>query len=86
MRKSSSERLGRLTSTAVDLNLSGVGREAIGRILGGDTALEGEATGGDVVLCEAELLERGAGSNLDLSGNNVDAGNFFGDGMLDLAA
>ena len=78
--------LGTLTSTAVDLDLSRVGREAIGRILGGDTALEGKAAGGDVILCEAELLERGSGGNLDLSGNDVDAGNFFGDGMLDLAA
>jgi hypothetical protein len=39
-----------------------------------------------VILREAELLERGSGGNLDLSGNDVDAGNFFGDGMLDLAA
>jgi hypothetical protein len=37
-----------------------------------------------VVLGEAELLEGSAGGDLDLCGDNVDAGDFFGDGVLDL--
>jgi hypothetical protein len=39
-----------------------------------------------VVLGEAELLKGSAGGDLDLCGDNVDAGDFFGDGVLDLTA
>ncbi|KMU86024.1 hypothetical protein CIHG_03555 [Coccidioides immitis H538.4] len=71
---------------AVDLDLAGVGLEALCGIFGGDAALDGEASGGDAVLGEAELLEGGAGGDLDLGGDDVDAGDLLGDGVLDLDA
>lgn len=74
------------TSTAVDLNAAGVRLEALGRVLGGDTALDGEPPGGDAVLGEAELGEGGAGGDLDLGGDDVDARDLLGDGVLDLDA
>jgi hypothetical protein len=46
--------------------------------------LEGEASCGDVVLGQTELLERSTGSNLDLCGHDVDTSNLLGDGVLDL--
>jgi hypothetical protein len=69
---------------AVDLNLSSIGGEAVGGIFGGDTALERKTTDGDVVLCQSELLERGASGDLDLRSNNIDTRDLFGDRMLDL--
>jgi hypothetical protein len=69
---------------SVDFNLSSVRREATGRVFGGDTALEGKAAGCNMVLCQAKLLERSTGSNLDLRCDNVDACNLLGDGMLNL--
>ena len=38
-----------------------------------------------MVLSQAELLEGGASGDLDLGGDDVDAGDFLGDGVLDLA-
>lgn len=69
---------------SVDLNLAGVRGEAVCRIFRGDTALEGKTTGGDVVLGQAKLLERGTRRNLDLRSDDVDAGDFLCDGVLDL--
>ena len=69
---------------AVDLNLSSVGRKALRGIFGRDAALEGEAAGRDVVLRETELLERCTSRDLDLRSDDVDARNFFRDGMFDL--
>jgi hypothetical protein len=74
------------TSRAVDLNLSSIRCEALSRVFGGDTALEGKAACGDVVLSQAELLERCTGCDLDLCGYDIDAGDFFGDSVLDLTA
>jgi hypothetical protein len=68
----------------VHLDLSGVGREAIGRVFGCDTALEGKAASRDVVLGQSELLEGGTCGDLDLCGHNIDARDLFGNGMLDL--
>lgn len=65
------------TSAAVDLDLSGIGLEVLGGIFGGDTALDGEAALGDGILRETKLGERGSCRNLDLSGNDVDAGDFL---------
>ena len=60
-------------SAAVDLNLSGVGLEALSGIFSGDTALDGESALGDVVLGETELGKSSTSGDLDLSGDNVDA-------------
>jgi hypothetical protein len=72
-------------SGTVDLDLARVWRKAIGGVLGGDTALDGEAAGRDGVLGEAELLERGTCGDLDLGGDEIDAGDLLGDGVLNLA-
>lgn len=72
------------TSRSVDLNLSGVWSEALSRILGGDAALDSEATGGDSVLCKTKLSKSSASGDLDLGCDNVNAGDLFSDGMLDL--
>ena len=74
------------TRRAVDLDLSGIRREALGGVFCGNSALEGEAAGRDVVLRETELLERGSSRDLDLRSDDVDARNFFRDGVLDLDA
>jgi hypothetical protein len=37
-----------------------------------------------VVLSQAKLLERCTSCNLDLCGDNVDTGDFLGNGVLDL--
>ena len=73
------------TRRAVDLNLSCVRLEALSRVLGGNTALDGETTSGDAVLGEAKLCERRTSCDLDLGSDNVNAGDFLGNGMLDLA-
>ena len=71
---------------AVDLDLARVGPEAVGRVLGGDAALHGEAADGDAVLGQVEVRQRGAGGHLDLRGHDVDARDLLGDGVLDLDA
>jgi hypothetical protein len=73
------------TCRTVHLDLAGIRREALGGVFCCDTALEGKASGGDVILSQTELLEGGAGGNLDLGGDDVDAGDFFSDSVLDLA-
>jgi hypothetical protein len=73
------------TCRAVHLDLSGVRSEALGGIFGSDTALNGETAGGNAVLRQSELGKRRTSSNLNLSSNNIDAGDFLGDGVLDLA-
>jgi hypothetical protein len=72
------------TSRAVHLNLSGIGCEALSGVFCGDSALEGEASCGNVVLGQAKLLKRCACCNLNLGRNNVDTGDLLGDGVLDL--
>ena len=73
------------TSRSIDLDLSRVRREAFGWVLGGNTALNSKAARGDLILRQAKLLQRRTSSNLNLSSNNVDARDFFGDCVLDLA-
>jgi hypothetical protein len=46
--------------------------------------LEGKATCGDVVLGQTELLKGSTRSNLDLCSDDIDTGDFLGDGVLDL--
>jgi hypothetical protein len=72
------------TSRAVDLNLAGIWCKALGGIFCGNTALEGKATCGDVVLGQTKLFEGSTSSNLDLCGDDIDTGDFLGDGVLDL--
>jgi hypothetical protein len=72
------------TSRSVNLNLSGIWCEALCWIFCSDTALEGKAACGDVVLGQTELLKRCTSSNLDLCGNDVDTSDFLSDGVLDL--
>jgi len=72
------------TGRAVHLDLSGIGREALSGVFCGDSALEGKASCGDVVLGQAKLLERCACCNLDLCRDDVDTGDLLGNSVLDL--
>jgi len=69
---------------SVDFNLTGIWSEALGGVLGGDTALDGETPGGDSVLGEAKLLQGGACGDLDLCRDDIDAGDLLRNGVLDL--
>jgi hypothetical protein len=60
-------------SAAVNLNFAGVGLEALRGVLGGDTALDSKAALSHGLLRETELRQSSASSDLDLSGNDVDA-------------
>lgn len=72
------------TSRPVDFNLTSVRLEAGRGILSGDTTLDSESSSVDVLLGQAKLLESHTSSNLDLSGDNVDTGDLFGNGVLNL--
>lgn len=72
------------TRRAVDLDLSSVGLEALGGILGGDSALDSETTSGNAVLGETKLAQSSTSGNLDLSSDDVDASDLLSDGVLDL--
>lgn len=69
----------------IHFDFSGIWGEPLCRVFGGNTTLKGKAAGRDVILRKAELLERRAGGDLDLSGYNVDTGDFLGNGVFDLA-
>jgi hypothetical protein len=73
------------TRRAVDLNLTCVWLETLGWILGGDTALDGETTSGDAILGKAKLCEGRTSCDLDLGCDDINTGDFLGDGVLDLA-
>ena len=72
------------TRGPIDLNLPGIGREAVGGVFGGDPALNGVASSRDAILGDAELLQRRPGGDLNLRRDDVDAGDLLGHGMLDL--
>lgn len=72
------------TSAAVNFNLASIGLEILGGILSGDTALDGETTGGDAVLGKTKLLKSSTSGDLDLGGDNVDPGDLLSNGVLDL--
>jgi len=74
------------TSRTVYLNLSGIWLEALRGVFGRDTALNSETTNGNTVLCKAKLFKRGSSSDLNLSGDNINTSNLFGDGVFDLTA
>ena len=69
---------------AVGQDAAGVGPEAVGRVFGGDAALEGGAPLADAILGEAELGQRAAGGDLDLGAHDVDVGGLLGDRVLHL--
>lgn len=72
------------TGGSVHLDPARVGLEVGCGIFGGDTALDGGTTLLDGLLGESEVSQSGTGSDLNLSADNVDAGDLFGDGVLDL--
>ena len=65
------------TSTAVNLDLTGVGLEVLRRILSSDTALDGEAALRDSFLRKAELGESCTRSDLNLRCHDIDASNLL---------
>ena len=69
---------------AVRRDHAGVGAEAVGRVLGGDPALERGAADGDRLLREPEVGERRAGRDPQLGLHQVDVGDLLGDRVLDL--
>jgi hypothetical protein len=72
------------TRRSVDFDLSGVGGEALGRILSCDTALDSKTTGRDAILSKTKLVQCGTSSDLNLSGNDIDTGDLLSDCVLDL--
>ncbi|GAA3245755.1 hypothetical protein GCM10020256_72900 [Streptomyces thermocoprophilus] len=71
---------------AVGADAAGVGAEAVGGVLGGDTALERCAAQPHRVLGEAEVGEGLSGGDAQLGLDEVDVGDLLGDGVLDLDA
>ena len=68
----------------VDGDGTSVGGKVLLGILGGNTALNGNTTGANVLLDQTNLVEGGAGSNAKLGLDNVHAGDLLRDGVLDL--
>ena len=65
------------TSTTVNLDLSGIGLEALSSIFGGDTTLDSETTLGDSILGQTKLRQSGTGGNLNLSSNDINSSDFL---------
>lgn len=65
------------TGAAVHLDLASIRLEVLRGVLSRDTALNGESTLRDCLLREAQLWERRASSNLDLSSDNIDTRDFL---------
>ena len=76
----------RAAGGAVGRDLPGVGTEVVGRVLGGDPALQGRAPQHDRVLGEPEVGQRLAGGDPQLRLHQVDVGDLLGHGVLDLDA
>ena len=72
------------SSRSVDLDLTGIRLESLSSILSRDSTLNGESSSVNVFLGETELFKGDTSRNLDLSSDDVDTGNFLGDGVLDL--
>ncbi len=71
------------------MNLAVIGNEAVGRILGGDAALQRITVQRNFVLRrerDFRTVEREPLRYLNLAADDVDAGDDFGDGVLDLHA
>jgi len=74
----------RTDTVTTDVQHTGIGSKVSGRILGGNTALHGDAAGYNVLLVETNLLERGATGNEEGGLHDVDSGDLLGDCVLDL--
>ena len=73
----------------IGLKLAVVGEEAVGRVFGGHPALQGRAPDLDVLLRRNRhflTVQIEALRDLNLSADDVDAGDLFGNRMLDLNA
>lgn len=64
----------------------GVRAEAVGRVFGGDAALQRGAAQVDLVLRQAQVVEGLTGGDPQLRLHEVDVGDLFGDRVLDLDA
>lgn len=73
-----------IVSGVVYFDFVSVGLEVFGWIFGCDMILDGEVVSRDVVLGKVELFQGSVSGDLDLSGNDIDIGDFFSDGMFDL--
>ena len=74
---------------AVGVDLAVIGHEVVGRILGGDAALQRVAVERDLVLrgqIHFGAVQFEALGDLNLAAHQVDAGDHFGDGVLHLNA
>nr|RZI37400.1 hypothetical protein BJQ95_00159 [Cryobacterium sp. SO1] len=71
---------------AIGGDLAGVGAEPAGGVFGGDPALQGETAQLDRVLAEAQVGEGLPRGDADLGLHEVDVGDLFGDGVLNLDA
>ena len=65
------------TCRPVNFNLTGIRLEVMGGIFSGDTTLNSESSLGDRFLGQTELRKCTTGCNLDLSGDNIDTGDFL---------
>lgn len=65
---------------------AGIGSKVSRRILGGNTALHGDAAGNNVLLVETNLLERGATGNKKGGLHDIDSCDLLGHGVFDLHA
>ncbi len=71
---------------AVRGDRSGVGPKAVGRVLGGDAALQRRAAGADLLLADVLRLKARAGGDAHLRLDDIDLGDLLGDGVLHLHA
>ena len=74
------------TGRAVAGDATGVGAESVGRVLGGDPALQRSATHLHRILLQAKVFERLAVGDTHLTADQVDVGDLLGDSVLDLDA
>ena len=72
------------TGRAVGRDPAGVGAELVGRVLGGDAALEGGPADLQGLLRQPEVGEGLAAGDPQLRADQVDVGDLLGDGVLDL--
>ena len=63
---------------------AGVRTEFTFGVFGGDSALDGDSTWLNVFLFEVDFFEGGSAGDADLGLDDVDAGDFFGDGVFHL--
>ena len=76
-------------AAAVGNQLAGIGHKVIGRVLGGNTALDSMADGGQLILLrqgDFRAVQVVALGNLDLCLHNVDTGDLLGNGVFNLNA